>query len=324
MRKIFHGCMLLAIVSLALMSTLHAAEITAEQTEFFEKNIRPVLVAECYDCHAGEKQKGGLRLDDRDSLLKGGDNGALIIPGDADNSLLIQSLAHTHADKDMWMPKNGAKLDSTMLQHFVEWVKMGAPDPRTGPMTADAKAGSWEQTFELRKKWWSLQPISKIEAKPNVLAQNPVDTFILAKLAEKGIPVAAEADRRTVLRRLAFALNGLPPKASEIDGFLADKSPLAWDRMVDHYLSLPAFGETWARHWMDLMRYADTHGSEGDPEIPYAWRYRDYLIRSLNAGIPYDKLVREHVAGDLIEPRWNEELGINEAFSQVTKLQLLG
>jgi hypothetical protein len=301
------------VLMLIPQGSVTAAEITAEGRDFFEAHIRPVLVAECYECHAGSKKKGGLVLDSRDGLLKGGDTGPGLVPGDPQNSLLIQSLAHTHKDPDLHMPKDGAKLDDSTLKHFVAWVTMGAPDPREKPAVAEgAQPVSWDQIFALRKQWWSLKPLNRKVAPPaGTSATHPVDRFIQARLAEHGLQPAPVADRRVLIRRLSFALTGLPPKPEEVERFLADTSPQAWERVVDYYLELPAYGETWARHWMDLMRYAETHGSEGDPAIPGAWMYRDYLVRAFNSDLPYPRLVQEHVAGDLLKPRWNEERGIN-------------
>ncbi|HSJ04954.1 MAG TPA: DUF1549 domain-containing protein, partial [Verrucomicrobium sp.] len=298
--------------------------VTAEGRDYFEAHIRPVLVAECYECHAGDKSKGGLLLDSRDALRKGGDNGPGLIPGDATGSLLIQSLAHTHADVDLHMPKNGAKLDETTLRHFIAWVNMGAPDPRDQPSKVEGAQGvSWDQVFALRRQWWSLQPLQRPAVSSTEASKNPVDAFILAKLSEQGLHMSPEADRRLLIRRLSYALTGLPPKPEEIERFLADTSPQAWSSLIDHYLALPSYGETWARHWMDLMRYAESHGSEGDPTIPEAWRYRDYLTRAFNADLPYDQFVKEHVAGDLLKPRWNDDLGINESLLATANLRLV-
>ncbi|WP_051946495.1 DUF1553 domain-containing protein [Verrucomicrobium sp. BvORR106] len=306
------------------VGSARAAEITPEGRDYFEAHIRPVLVAECYDCHAGSKKKGGLVVDSRDGLLKGGENGPSLIPGDAQNSLLIQTLAHTHKDPDLHMPKDGAKLDASALKHFVEWVNMGAPDPRDKPAVAEgAQPVSWDQIFALRKQWWSLQPVNHNVVPPSGTAEHPVDRFIQARLAEQGLQPAPSADRHLLIRRLSFALTGLPPKAEEVEKFLADTSPDAWGRLVDYYLELPTFGETWARHWMDLMRYAETHGSEGDPAIPGAWMYRDYLVRAFNSDLPYRQFVQEHIAGDLLKPRWNEALGVNEALLGSANLRLM-
>ncbi|TLD70877.1 DUF1553 domain-containing protein [Phragmitibacter flavus] len=314
---------LIIFVGLLTLSSLRlAAEITAQQREFFEAKIRPVLIAECYECHSGKESKGGLLLDSRGALREGGDSGNLLLPGDGDGSLLIETLRHAHADQDLHMPKNGAKLEESIIADFVAWINMGAPDPRDTAEVVATGEGTWEQTYALRSKWWSFQPLKKIE--PAKGGGHPIDGFIDEKLRLNGLSRAEKADKRTLLRRLSFAVTGLPPKVNEIEEFLKDESPQAWARAVDRYLASTAYGETWARHWMDLMRYAESHGSEGDPSIPFAWRYRDHLIRAFNDDVPYDQMVREHVAGDLLESaRWNKELRINESLLATANLRLM-
>jgi hypothetical protein len=297
-------------------------EMTAQQREFFEAKIRPVLIAECYECHAGRENKGGLLLDSRPALLAGGDSGRLVIAGDGEGSLLIQTLRHLHADQDLHMPKNGAKLEESIIEDFVAWIDMGAPDPRDTAEAVVTDGGTWEQAFKLRSQWWSFQPLKKPEAVRD--GRHPIDGFIDEKLKLHGLARAEMADKRTRLRRLSFVLTGLPPKPEEVEAFLKDESPEAWERAIDRYLASSAYGETWARHWMDLMRYAESHGSEGDPVIPFAWRYRDYLIRAFNEDVPYDQMVREHVAGDLLrQPRWNRELRINESLLATASLRMV-
>jgi hypothetical protein len=323
MPRALRAFLMVVTALLVMIRSLIASEITAEARDFFEAKIRPVLVAECYECHAGDKRKGGLLLDSRDALRQGGDSGEAIVIGDASKSLLIQTLDHSHLDADMRMPKNGAKLDDATVQDFIKWINRGAPDPRDAPSLADAKPVSWEQVFALRKQWWSLQEIKKDEIRRgNHETGNPVDAYITAKLTEQGLEPAAQAPANVLRRRLSFALTGLPPspETATDTGALTDE---AWDKLVTQYLDSPAFGETWARHWMDVMRYAETHGSEGDPEIPQAWRYRDYLVRAFNTDLPYDRLVQEHIAGDLLEPRWNQQLGINESLLGTVNLRLV-
>ena len=201
---------------------------------------------------------------------------------------------------------------------FEKWVRIGAPDPREAAPTRDevAAATSWPQKLKQRKQWWSLQPVVAPSVPPagQTSSDHPVDRFISAKLSEQGLEPAKPANERTLIRRLSYALLGLPPTHEQIYAFLNDNSDDAFADLVDRLLESPHFGERWARHWMDLVRYADSHGSEGDPVIPHAYRYRDYLIRALNDDVPYDQLVREHIAGDLLEnPRVNRELGINES-----------
>jgi len=322
-RKTFgHLGVLSALASLALsFSALVHAGIPADQVEFFEKRIRPILAQECYECHSvAGKKKGGLVLDSRDGWKSGGNSGDVIIPGKPGESLLIKSIRHEEAESKM--PKNGAKLDAQVIADFEKWIVMGAPDPRdTPPSDLEAEKGSaWPAVLEQRRKWWSFQPVANPalpSVKDNAWSEHPVDRFLLARMEREKLQPSGNADPRVFFRRLNFVLTGLPPKPEEIDAFAADfaKNEIAAvESAVDRLLASPRFGETWARHWMDWMRYADTHGSEGDPAIPHAWRYRDYLIRALNADVPYAQMVREHIAGDLLEnPRINKELGINES-----------
>jgi hypothetical protein len=325
--------------------SLRAASPTAAQSEFFEKKIRPVLAGECYECHSAKKVKGGLRLDYRDGLLKGGDNGPALVPGDAKKSLLITVI--THERDDLKMPEKGAKLDDAVIQDFIAWVNDGAPDPRDTPPSADVAASTWDATLAARRTWWSFQPVTKPVVptlKDAAWSEHPVDRFLLAKMEERGLPPASPADPRVLVRRLHFALTGLPPKPEEVERFvgkvsLSPRLPVSpssakdretirqsdkeIERLVDSLLASPQFGERWARHWMDLVRYAETHGSEGDPEIREAWRYRDYLIRAFNADVPLDQLIREHIAGDLLpNPRLNSADGLNESALGIASLRL--
>lgn len=314
----YFGLLVLEVALLGSMAFPAAGEMTPQAIEFFESRIRPVLAQDCYECHrTGGKTKGGLALDYRQALLKGGDSGKAVVPGSPGESLLIKAIRHENTDLEM--PKSRARLDASVIADFEEWVRMGAPDPRDAPPTEAQVAvdTDWDAVMKRRKSWWSFQPVRKPELAqlPTAPGANhPVDRFLGAKLAAAHLPRVARADRPTLIRRLSFALRGLPPSPAEILAFVKDPDELAYERLVDSYLSSPRFGETWARHWMDWLRYADSHGSEGDPMIPYAWRYRDYLIRALNADVPYDQLVREHLAGDLLaNPRINPELKLNES-----------
>jgi Protein of unknown function (DUF1553)/Protein of unknown function (DUF1549)/Concanavalin A-like lectin/glucanases superfamily/Planctomycete cytochrome C len=293
------------------------AALEPGQLEFFESKIRPVLAQECYECHSTQgKQKGGLVLDHREGLHRGGDSGATILPGDPGASLLLKAIRHSV--EDLKMPKNGAKLEPAVVADFEKWIQMGAPDPRDHPPNAAelAKNTDWPAVRERRKSWWSFQPIREAQppATPNQSDARPIDRFISAALRERNLTSSAPATRDVLIRRLSFNIRGLPPAPAEITTFLNDEGTDAYERLVDAFLASPEFGERWARHWMDWLRYADSHGSEGDPMIPNAWRYRDYLIRALNADVPVDQLIREHLAGDLLEnPRINADLGLNES-----------
>ena len=288
-----------------------------DQREFFESKIRPVLVEHCYECHnSWGKAKSQLTLDSRDGLLKGGSEGPSIIPGKPEDSILLQSIRHDF--KDLRMPKSGPRLSNDVLEDFRIWITNGAFDPREKPPSIEQleKTTSWEAVRERRMQWWSFQPIRKIEP-PQINDGHPVDQFLISKMHQSGIEPNDNAEGLTILRRLSFALTGLPPTIEEQDRFsnLANNDLSSTvDRFADELLESPHFGERWARHWMDWVRYADSHGSEGDPQIPNAYRYRNYLIRALNQDIGFDRLVREHIAGDLIkEPRINQSLGINES-----------
>lgn len=288
---------------------------TPEQIEFFEQRIRPILVHHCYECHGSKRAEGGLRVDYRDGLLEGGDSGPALVPSEPDQSLLIQSIAHQ--DDVFRMPKDRPKLPESVIGHFRTWVQQGAADPRDQPTTDASSSQDWDAVFAVRKQWWSLQPL-RAPAIPDVQdrtwSRHAVDRFVLAKLQEQGLRPARPADPGAWLRRVHFAIVGLPPSPEETGEFLADSSPVARARVVDRLLKSPHFGERWARHWMDLVRFSESYGHEQDYDIPHAWQYRDYLIRAFNADVPYDQFVREHIAGDLLEnPRFHPATGWNES-----------
>ena len=311
------------LITLFLASALHAPAATPGQIEFFEQRIRPVLAQDCYECHStAGKKKGGLLLDSRPGWQKGGETGPAIIPGDAGKSLLIQAIRH--ADKDLEMPKAGAKLDDKVIADFEHWINEGAIDPRDQPPSQEqlAKDTDWKAVLARRKQWWAFQPVGH-PAVPVVKtgqSTHPVDAFIAAKLASAGLQAAPRAPPSTILRRLGYVLTGLPPAPEAIKEFtLRDLSST-----IDKLLDSPRYGETWARHWMDWVRYAESYGGEGDPAIPYAWRYRDYLIRAFNNNVPYPQMVREAIAGDLLpEPRLNREMGISESALGTSQLRMV-
>jgi len=353
MNRTFSSRLLLAFTGILLGWTMHAADLAPAQVEFFEKHIRPVLAAECYECHSTAKKKGSLVLDTRDGLLTGGESGPALVSGQPDSSLLMRALRHTHPT--LKMPKNGAKLDARILANFAEWIRQGAPDPRTGPATSSSPSASsaWADTLAFRRQWWSFQPLSQPAVptpKNAAWSTNAIDRFLLAAMEQRGLAPGPDADPRTLFRRLAFALTGLPPKPQAVEEFascfadprrfiptpvgarpsgrsvsLSERQHLMVAAAVDSLMSSPAFAERWARHWLDLVRYAETHGSEGDPEIPFAWRYRDYLIRAFNADVPADQLIREHIAGDLLsasQTRIHQADGLNESRLGLAHLRL--
>ncbi len=294
------------------------AEYPAEQLDFFEKKIRPVLAERCYECHSAtsEKLKAQLQVDHREHLLTGGDTGAAIVPGDPEASFLFEVISYKTAD--MQMPPKG-KLDDAVIEDFRKWITDGAAWPEEDVPTREG--GAMVEKFDLEKRraeHWSWRPIANpkppVDLKQAEWVRNEIDRFILKKIEAAGLKPAPEADRRTWLRRVSFDLIGLPPSRSEIAAFLADQAPDAHEKVVERLLASPHFGEKWARHWMDLVRYAETYGHEFDYPIDYAHEYRDYLIRAFNADVPYDELVTEHVAGDLLEkPRRNPSEDFNES-----------
>ena len=314
---------ILALLALgALCGTALGAEPSAADIEFFEREVRPLLAEQCYACHSGsvETPFGGLRLDSREAALAGGDSGAAILPGEPEQSRLMQMLRGA----PLIMPPTG-KLPEERIDAIAEWIRMGAPWPE-GPADA-ASTGEGFDLEERRDAHWAWQPVEKFDP-PEVQGRdwpaNPVDNFVLARLEQVGMNPAVPADRRALVRRLTFDITGLPPTPGEISAFVSDERPDAYARLVRRLLDSERFGERWARHWMDWIRYADSHGSEGDPSTPHAWRYRDYLVRALNAGTPYDQLVREHLAGDLLErPRLSADGKINESILGTAHLRLV-
>jgi len=267
--------------------------------EFFEKQVRPLLTARCHECHGPLQQKGNLRLDGRATILAGGDTGAAIVPGNPDDSLLIDAVRY--GDTYQMPPKS--QLPAEEIATLVEWVKRGAPWGSESPPAASPG----EKSFDLksRSRHWSFQALSAA-APPAVSGEDwvrtPIDRYILAGLEKAGLKPAPAADKHALLRRVTFDLIGLPPTPAEIEAFIADDSAGAYARVVDRLLASPHYGERWARHWLDLVRYAETHGHEFDFDMPNAFRYRDYVVRALNADLPYDQFVIEHIAGDLLDP----------------------
>ncbi|HBV66525.1 MAG TPA: hypothetical protein DEF45_26310 [Rhodopirellula sp.] len=295
-----------------------ASSITEKQLTFFETRIRPVLVEHCYSCHnSTEQQDSDLALDHRTATMKGGNGGPIIVAGDPTASRLVDILKHEIEGVEM--PEDGPKLDAKVISDFEAWIRMGAPDPRDTPPTAEQLAAtiSWEAQRERRKQWWSFQPIAEVPT-PNGKG-NPIDLFIRSQLADANLKHAPRAQPVILIRRLFLTLTGLPPTRVQLLKWQAryeGKQSYAeiTEQLIDTLLASRHFGERWTRHWLDWVRYAESHGSEGDPAIENAWVYRDYLIRALNNDISYDTLVREHIAGDLLpEPRINTDLGINES-----------
>jgi hypothetical protein len=284
----------------ALLSSpsLCAAGPDPKGVEFFESKIRPVLVEQCYKCHSTQagKSKGGLTLDTRATTLKGGDTGPAVVPGNPEKSLLLAAIRH---EGDVKMPPK-VKLPDAVAGDFRHWIEIGAPDPRD-------RAASQPGTIDWTKarEFWSFRPVRKPAppaVKDTAWPKTDIDRFILARLEGEGLHPAAAADKRTLIRRATFDLTGLPPTPDEIDTFLKDDSPDAFDRVVDRLLKSPHYGECWARHWLDVARYAEdqahTFGVKPNTE---AYRYRDWVIDAFNADMPYDLFVKRQIAADLME-----------------------
>jgi mono/diheme cytochrome c family protein len=274
---------------------------TAEQAAFFESKIRPLLAKSCFSCHGDQQQRGGLRLDSRESLVHGGGRGPAV---DLTNPSASRIIAAIRYDGQLRMPPSGM-LRADEIAALTAWIKQGAPWPAAVPVTGGAANG---QALDMKltaaqRGFWSFQPVVK-PALPAVRNKawcvSPIDRFVLAKLNANGMKPAPPADRRTLIRRVTFDLIGLPPTPEEVDAFVADRSPHAWEKVVDRLLASPHYGERWGRHWLDLVRYADSNGLDENVAFANAFRYRDYVVRSFNADKPYSEFVREQLAGDLM------------------------
>ena len=306
-RPLLIAACLFAVLRAPVARAAGGAAPTAEGLEFFEQTIRPVLVDTCYKCHGPEaadagKLKGGLRLDSREGMLKGGESGKpSVVPGDAEASLLVRALRHT--DPDLQTPPK-KKLAERQVADFVAWVNMGAPDPRTG-QTVPLKAARPADA----KSHWAFQPVKDQPVPPvknGSWVKTPVDAFILARLEEKNLAPSGEADRRTLIRRATFDLTGLPPTPAEVEAFVADGSSDAYEKLVDRLLASPRYGERWGRYWLDLARYSDTKGyvysDREETQFVHAHAYRDWVIRAFNNDLPYDRFLLEQLAADQLEP----------------------
>ena len=278
------------------------AEPSPEGIAFFEKKIRPVLVERCYKCHSAnsEKLRGGLQLDTREGIRKGGGSGHAVVPKNLEQSLLVEAIRYE--DEDTAMPPK-EKLPASVIADFEKWIMMGAPDPRDG--SAVAEKPNWEKS----KNHWAFklpeQP-ARPKVKDNNWVRSDIDRFVLAEMDKQSLKPVGEADRRTLIRRLFFDLNGVPPQPKEVEAFVADKDPKAFEKLVDRLLASESFGERWGRHWLDVARYAESSGKEANLTYPHAWRYRDYVIDSFNADKPYNQFIREQIAGDLMPARDNQ------------------
>ncbi|MBX6312891.1 MAG: DUF1553 domain-containing protein [Isosphaeraceae bacterium] len=276
----------------------HSAEPAPEQVRFFETRVRPVLAEHCHKCHGPDKQKSGLRLDSRASALAGGDSGPAVVPGQPEESLLV--VAIRHEDDALKMPPS-KKLAAEQIADLTRWIAMGAPWPG-GEEAAPAPTRRGEfQISDQDRAHWAFQPVRRPPVpavKDQAWMSNPIDAFILAGLEAKGLRPNPPAARHELIRRAYYDLIGLPPTPEEVAAFVADKSPNAYEALIDRLLASPRYGEKWGRHWLDLVRFAETNSYERDNPKPSAWRYRDYVIRSFNQDKPYDRFIREQLAGD--------------------------
>ncbi|MDQ3622198.1 MAG: DUF1549 domain-containing protein, partial [Verrucomicrobiota bacterium] len=310
-------------VRLAVLLCVFAAATSRgdEDVAFFESKVRPLLVERCIECHGEKKQKGGLRLDSKGGWEKGGESGAALVPGKPEASLLLKAISYV--DKDLQMPPK-KQLSADEVAALKQWIERGAPDPRVTDPASAAIAGAfddgWAEAFKKRLDWWSLRPLRT--AQPPVVqdaawSREPVDRFIRAALEAAKLEPAPRAEPEVLLRRLSLVLTGLPPAPEQRARFLEQwkqDAAAAGEKLVDELLASPHFGERFARHWMDVVRYTDTYGYEWDIPAKGSWEYRDYLIRAFNGDVSYRQFLTEQIAGDLLrEPRIDRELGIEES-----------
>jgi hypothetical protein len=288
----------LVTLSCCIAQTASPPNPTPEGIAYFEKNIRPLLAANCYGCHSSQlaSPMSGLTLDTKTGMLRGGKSGLpAVVPGKPEDSLIVAAVKHTTA---LSMPP-GKSLAAAEIDALVEWIEMGAPDPRTDAAPAPVAAYDWDKA----RRHWSFQPV-RDPAPPQVASsdwnQTSIDRFIKAKLDEKALKPQPRAAKLTLIRRVTYDLTGLPPTPEEIEAFVKDASPHAYEKLVDRLLASPQYGETWGRHWLDVVRYADTAGDNADFPIPSMYRYRNWVIAAFNNDEPYDQFLRDQIAGDLL------------------------
>ncbi|MGA3007487.1 MAG: PSD1 and planctomycete cytochrome C domain-containing protein [Opitutaceae bacterium] len=335
--RIFYAAVALFVCAVAPLSVLRAADqttaaplppaaaISAADRDFFEAHVRPVFVNECYKCHShdADKVKGGLMLDTREGMLHGGDSGPALVPGKPDESLFIKAIRYT--DDDLQMPPKGHKLSDDEIADLTEWVRRGAPDPRSL-----AVQGSSPVYGGVGRQHWAFLPVRE-PAVPAVKdpswCLNPIDHFVLARLEAEHVKPNPAADRRTWLRRVTFDLTGLPPTDGDLQDFVADNSPGAYAKVVDRLLASPRYGEHWARYWLDVARYADTKGDPSrreDPRFPYAWTYRDYVIDAFNQDKPYNQFIMEQLAADRLLVEQAKRTQTDLKYADLSSLAALG
>ncbi len=302
------------VLSLFATSVRSQESPSASELEFFEKRIRPVLVERCYECHSVEsgKAKGGLRMDSREAMRRGGETRPAVVPGDLDRSLILEAIRY--GNQDLKMPPKG-RLSENVVADFETWIKMGAPDPREEK--ASTAAAGKSSVEKVATNHWAFEPPKSVTppiVKKAKWVKSPIDSFVLAKLETAKLRPAKPSDKLTLLRRVTFDLIGLPPSPEEMDAFVDDKSPDAFARVVERLLASPHYGERWGRHWLDVARYADSNGQDENKAMSHAWRYRDYVINAFNQDKPFDQFIREQLAGDLLPAAASER----ETFEQWT------
>ncbi len=279
--------------------TLRAETLSAADADFFEKSIRPLLVEHCFKCHGNGKSKGGLSLASREGVLKGGDSGPALVPGDPAKSLLIQAVRY---EGELQMPPK-KKLPDGAIADLTAWVKRGAPWPAAAANSVAIRGGGGAISAAERA-FWAFQPIADPPlpmVKDKAWPRKPLDRFVLANLETRGLRPVRFADKHALLRRVTFDLTGLPPSPDEIAAFLRDDSPNAYEKVVDRLLSSPHYGERWGRHWLDVARYGEDQAHTFQARLfPYGYRYRDWVVKALNDDMPYDRFIIEQIAGDFL------------------------
>ncbi len=291
---------LVALLVLGGSAPRTAADLKPDDAAFYDKEVQPILQAHCLNCHGGQaKIKGGLRLTDRTNILKGGDSGPAVDLVKPTESLLLKAV--NQVDDDLKMPLKG-KLSPAQIETLTKWINRGLPFGTTkaavrhGPPPVDAAA----------RNFWSFRPVARppvpTNSNPQFAIRNPIDAFVLAKLQAAGLTPAPPTDKVTLLRRVYYAVTGLPPSPAEVDAFVADNAPDAYEKVVDRLLDSRHYGEHWGRHWLDIVRFAETNSFERDGAKPHTWKYRDYVIKSFNADKPYDRFIKEQLAGDEMDP----------------------
>jgi hypothetical protein len=277
---------------------------------FFETHVRPILVAHCYECHANGEANGGLAIDSRRHLLQGGDSGPAASLDRPAESLLLQAVRYTRPELQM-PPKS--RLTDVQIAALQRWIELGLPDPRTSTPQATSPAPTGMSIDEGRQ-FWSFQPVrrpmlpmdAKAKADASANEDSPIDLFLSIARQSKGLSPAPRADARSLIRRVTYDLTGLPPSASEVEQFLADPHPDAWERLSDRLLASPSYAVRWGRHWLDVARYADSNGLDENLALGNAWRYRDYVVNAFNTDKPFDQFAREQLAGDLLPDATDE------------------